>query len=46
MAETHLETTLTGVNKIAEIAAAVHAKGRQKSSTLGTVLPSQMSSSR
>ena len=27
MAETHLETTLTGVSKIAEIAAAVHAKG-------------------
>jgi len=27
MAETHLETTLTGIHKIAEIAAAVHAKG-------------------
>ena len=27
MAETHLETTLTGVGRIAEIAAAVHAKG-------------------
>ncbi|MEF2836862.1 MAG: glycoside hydrolase family 3 N-terminal domain-containing protein [Oscillospiraceae bacterium] len=27
MAETHLETTLTGVGKIAEIATAVHAKG-------------------
>ena len=27
LAETHLETTLTGVNKIAQIAAAVHAKG-------------------
>jgi len=27
MKETHLETTLTGVHKIAEIAAAVHAKG-------------------
>ena len=27
MKETHLETTLTGTHKIAEIAAAVHAKG-------------------
>ena len=27
MAQTHLETTLTGTHKIAEIAAAVHAKG-------------------
>ena len=27
MKETHLETTLTGVHKLAEIAAAVHAKG-------------------
>jgi len=27
MAETHLETTLTGTHKIAQIAAAVHAKG-------------------
>jgi len=27
MAETHLETTLTGTHRIAEIAAAVHAKG-------------------